>query len=192
MVSLNKGEKISLDKTVPGLVNVKVGLGWSPSTRPGVEFDLDASAFLLASNGKIPDDAHFIFYNNKVSPDASVTGADDDRTGGSSTGDDEEITINLSMVSSQIERIVIVVTIHDATARSQSFGDVKDSYVRVLNMADGSEIVRYDLTGDYSKADAVIFGELGRVPGGWDFTAIGDGSNAGLSGLCKQFGVNVS
>ena len=190
-VNLSKGGAVDLGKSNPGLTKVEAGLGWDPATG-NVEFDLDASAFLLGSNGKVSSDSDFVFYNNKFSADGAVQGADDDRSGGNSDGgDDETIQIDLSKVSSSVQRIAITVTINDADVRGQNFGQVKNSYVRVVNATNNSEILRYDLSGDFSKNDAVIFGEFSRTGSGWEFKAIGEGRTGGLLTLCKEYGINV-
>jgi tellurium resistance protein TerD len=190
-VNLEKGSTVSLSKENAGLTKVVVGLGWNPSETPGVDFDLDASAFLLSANGRVSSDGDFVFYGNKFSSDGSVEGAEDDLTGGSSDGDDEEINIDLTKVSAQVDRIAITATIHEAASRGQNFGQVSDAYIRVVDASNGSEILRYDLSGDFARDDAVHFGELVRNGNTWDFRAVGEGKSNGLFGLCREFGVNV-
>lgn len=190
-VNLTKGGEVSLSKEAPGLTHVLVGLGWDPM-KGGQDADLDASAFLLNAKGKVSSDSDFVFFNNKFSADGSVEGAEDDRSGGASDGDDdEEIKIDLGKVSANVEKIAISVTIHDAVARGQNFGMVENAYMRVVNATTGAEIVRYDLTGDFSKHDAIVFGEVYRSGATWSFRALGDGQTGGLMGICKLFGVNV-
>jgi tellurium resistance protein TerD len=191
MVNLTKGEKVNLVKESPGLSSVAVGLGWDPSGAPGVSFDLDSSAFLLDTSGKVVSDSHFIFFNNKTSPDGAVIGAEDDRTGDSSDGDDEIINIALDRVESSVESIAICVDIHDADEKGQNFGEVRDAFVRIVDVRTNDEIVRYDLTGDYSRSNAIVFGILRRVSGDWEFQAIGEGYSEGLVGLCRLYGVAV-
>lgn len=189
-VNLTKGGEVNLSKETPGLVKVIVGLGWDPLV--GANADLDASAFLLNSQGKVSVDADFVFYGNKFSADGAVEGAEDDRTGGASDGDDDEqIKIDLSKVSPNVSRIAISVTIHEAAARGLNFGMVQNAYMRVVNQSTGTEIVRYDLTGDFSNHDAIHFGEFYRDGSAWSFRAIGDGKTGGLANLCKTFGVNA-
>lgn len=190
-VNLEKGSTVSLSKENAGLTRVVVGLGWNPSEAPGVDFDLDASAFLLSASGKVASDKDFVFYGNKFSADGSVEGAEDDLTGGSSDGDDEEINIDLSKVAQEVNRIAITATIHEVVARGQNFGQVDDAYIRVVDASNDSEILRYDLTGDFARNDAVYFGELVRNGNSWDFRAVGEGKSNGLLGLCREFGVNV-
>ncbi|MCW2244661.1 tellurium resistance protein TerD [Azospirillum fermentarium] len=189
-VSLSKGGNISLSKEAPGLTAIDVGLGWDARVTDGAEFDLDASAFLLNGSGKIRTDADFIFYNNKVSSDGSVVHQGDNRSG-SGDGDDEVVAIDLAKVPGDVQKVAFSVTIHEAEARRQSFGQVNNAYIRVVNKADGKEIARYDLSEDYSTETAMIFGELYRHGSEWKFKAIGQGFGGGLGPLAKNFGVNI-
>ncbi len=189
-VSLTKGGNVNLTKEAPGLSEVIIGLGWDPRSTDGNEFDLDASAFLLNTTAKVPDDSHFIFYNNKVSVDTSVVHQGDNRSG-DGDGDDEKLEVYLNKVSAHIERIAFTVTIHDADARRQSFGMVANAYIRVVNKLDGKELARYDLTEDGSTETAMIFGELYRHGSDWKFRAVGQGFKGGLGPLAAHYGVNV-
>lgn len=189
-ISLSKGGNVSLSKTAPGLTNILIGLGWDVRATDGAAFDLDASAFMLKGDGKVRSDADFIFFNQKTSADGSVTHMGDNTTG-AGEGDDEVIKVNLAAVPAEVEKISVSVTIHDAEARKQNFGMVSQAFVRVVNEADGSEIVRYDLSEDFSVETALIFGEVYRNSGEWKFRAVGQGFQGGLGPLAKNFGVNV-
>ena len=189
-VSLSKGGNVSLSKEAPGLTAVKVGLGWDPRVTDGTEFDLDGSVFLLNDAGKVRSDADFVFYNNTTSADGSVTHGGDNRSG-QGDGDDETVDVNLAGVPADVQRVAFGVTIHDADARKQSFGQVSNAFIRVTNAADGKEIARYDLSEDYSTETAMIFGELYRNGADWKFKAIGQGYAGGLAALAGNFGVNV-
>jgi tellurium resistance protein TerD len=192
-VTLTKGGNISLDKAVADLKAILVGLGWKERGSQGVDFDLDASAFMLKADGKVRGDPDFIFYNNLRSSDGSVVHSGDNRTGGSGDdADDEEIQIDLRAVPPDVARIAVTVTIHDADARRQNFGQVTDAYIRVVNRDDGREIVRFDLTEDMSTETAMIFGEIYRREGQWKFRAVGQGYAGGLAALCRNFGVDVA
>ncbi|MDT4963975.1 MAG: tellurium resistance protein TerD, partial [Pseudonocardiales bacterium] len=146
-VSLSKGGNVSLTKEAPGLTAVLVGLGWDARTTSGAGFDLDASALMVGMSGKILSDAHFVFFNNLTSPDGSVEHTGDNLTG---EGDDEVIKVNLAGVPAEVDKIVVTVSIYDAETRSQSFGQVRNAYIRVINQADGAELTRYDLSEDAS------------------------------------------
>jgi tellurium resistance protein TerD len=189
-ISLSKGGNVSLSKTAPGLTKIIVGLGWDTRSTDGAAFDLDASAFLLKSDGKVRSDGDFIFYNQTKSPDGSVEHTGDNTTG-AGEGDDETIKVNLAAVPAEIDKIAISVTIHDAEARKQNFGMVSQAFVRVVNEADGKEIVRYDLSEDFSVETALTFGEVYRSSGEWKFRAVGQGFKGGLGPLAKNFGVSV-
>ncbi|MFI1577892.1 TerD family protein [Embleya sp. NPDC020630] len=189
-VSLAKGGNVSLSKAAPGLTAVAVGLGWDARSTTGADFDLDASALLLGNDGRVLSDLHFVFYNNLTSPDGSVQHTGDNLTG-EGEGDDETVNVDLASVPADVQRIVFPVSIHDAVARDQSFGQVRNAYIRVVNRADNNELARYDLTEDASTETAMVFGELYRNGNEWKFRAVGQGYASGLAGIAKDFGVNV-
>jgi tellurium resistance protein TerD len=189
-ISLNKGGNVSLSKTDPGLRKILIGLGWDARSTDGADFDLDASAFLLGANGKVPNDAAFIFYNNLVSSDGSVEHTGDNRTG-AGDGDDEAMKVALDRVPETIQTVAITVTIHDAAARGQSFGQVKNAFIRIVNDETNREIARYDLSEDYSTETAMVFGEVYRHNGEWKFRAVGQGYSGGLAAMCAQYGIDV-
>lgn len=188
-LTLQKGGNLSLSKTDPTLTKILIGLGWDPRATDGTEFDLDASAFLLGPNGKVRGDAGFIFYNQLKSTDGSVEHTGDNRSG-AGDGDDEVLKVDLSRVSVDIDKIAFTVTIHDADARKQNFGQVSGSFIRVINEVSGVEIVRYDLAEDASTETAMIFAELYRNNGEWKFRAVGSGFAGGLISLANSYGMN--
>ncbi|MEQ5186489.1 TerD family protein [Providencia alcalifaciens] len=189
-VSLSKGGNVSLSKAAPTMKNVLVGLGWDARSTDGQDFDLDASVFLLAANGKVRSDADFIFYNNLRSADGSVVHTGDNRTG-EGDGDDEALKIKLDMIPNDVDKVIFVVTIHDAQARRQSFGQVSGAFIRLVNDDNQIEVARYDLTEDASTETAMIFGELYRHGAEWKFKAVGQGFAGGLGALAAQHGVNI-
>lgn len=190
-VSLSKGGNVSLSKAAPTMKNMLVGLGWDVRATDGNDFDLDASAFLLGANGKVRGDADFIFYNNLQSADGSVIHAGDNRTG-EGDGDDEALNVKLNSVPTDVEKIVFVVTIHDAQMRRQNFGQVSGAFIRLVNDDTQQEVARYDLTEDASTETAMLFGELYRHGGEWKFRAVGQGYAGGLSSVCAQYGISAS
>lgn len=190
-VSLSKGGNVSLSKTDPGMKNVLIGLGWDVRATDGQDYDLDASVFLLAENGKVRNDLDFIFYNNLRSADGSVEHTGDNRTG-EGDGDDESIKIKLDKIPADVTKIVFVVTIHDATVRRQNFGQVEGAFIRLVNDDTQIEVTRYDLTEDASTETAMLFGELYRHNGEWKFRAVGQGYADGLASVCAQYGINAS
>ena len=189
-ISLNKGGNLSLSKTDPSLNQVLIGLGWDARATDGADFDLDASAFLLAANDKVRGETDFIFYNQTRSPEGSVEHTGDNRTG-EGDGDDEAVKINLAKVPDDVQKIAITVTIHDAENRGQNFGQVQNAFIRVVNDQTNVEIVRFDLNEDYSTETAMIFGELYRHNGEWKFRAVGQGYNGGLRAMCGQYGISI-
>jgi tellurium resistance protein TerD len=189
-VSLSKGGNVSLSKEAPGLTNIVVGLGWDLRTTTGTDFDLDASALVVNASGQVISDQHFIFFNNLKTPDGTVEHTGDNKTG-EGEGDDEQVKVNLAGLTADVDKIVFPVSIHDADARSQSFGQVRNAFIRVVNAADNVEIARYDLSEDASTETAMLFGELYRNGAEWKFRALGQGYASGLSGIAKDYGVNV-
>ncbi|RQS59118.1 TerD family protein [Burkholderia sp. Bp8963] len=188
-LTLQKGGNLSLSKEAPGLTRILVGLGWDPRATDGTEFDLDASAFLLGASGKVRGDADFIFYNQLKSADGSVEHTGDNRTG-AGDGDDEVIKVDLSRVPADIDKIAFTVTIHDADARKQNFGQVSNSFIRIVNETSSAEIVRYDLAEDASTETAMIFAELYRHNNEWKFRAVGQGYAGGLRAVANGYGMN--
>ena len=186
-VSLNKGGNVSLTKTAPGLSRILIGLGWDARSTDGVAFDLDASMFVLNANGKVRTDADFVYYNNKLAVNGAVEHTGDNTTG-AGDGDDESIKVDLSKIPADVSKFAISVTIHEAQDRRQNFGMVSNSFVRIVNEANGAEIARYDLSEDASTETAMIFAEIYRNGEEWKFKAIGQGFAGGLGPLARNFG----
>ena len=187
-LSLSKGGNLSLSKEAPGMTKVLVGLGWDARSTDGQDFDLDASAFLLKADGKVRADSEFIFYNQLKSVDGSVEHTGDNRTG-EGDGDDEAIKVDLSKVPADIDRIAFTVTIHEAEARKQNFGQVRGAFIRIVNQDNNSEVARYDLAEDASTETAMIFAELYRNGAEWKFRAVGQGFAGGLKPLAESYGL---
>ena len=187
-LSLSKGGNLSLSKEAPGMTKVLVGLGWDARSTDGQDFDLDASAFLLKADGKVRADSDFIFYNQLKSTDGSVEHTGDNRTG-EGDGDDEAIKVDLSKVPADIDRIAFTVTIHEADARRQNFGQVRNAFIRIVNQDNNSEVARYDLAEDASTETAMIFAELYRNGAEWKFRAVGQGFAGGLKPLAESYGL---
>jgi tellurium resistance protein TerD len=189
-ISLQKGGNVNLSKEAPGLTKMTVGLGWDIRATDGAAFDLDGAVFLLNQSGKVRSDSDFIFYNNLKSADGSVVHSGDNRTGAGEC-DDETVTIDLSKLPADVDKIVVGVTIHDAEARRQNFGMVGKAFIRCINANGNTEIARYDLSEDGSTEAAMIFGEVYRNGADWKFRAIGQGFQGGLGPLAKNYGVAV-
>lgn len=189
-VSLTKGGNVSLTKIAPSLTAVSVGLGWDIRTTTGADFDLDASALVCGENGKVVDNGHFVYFNNLRSPDGSVEHTGDNLTG-EGDGDDETLNVNLANMPSSVSKVVFPVSIYDADAHQQSFGQVVNAYIRVVDVATGNELARYDLSEDASTETAMVFGELYRNNAEWKFRAIGQGYASGLAGIATDYGVSL-
>ena len=189
-VTLSKGQNVSLSKTDPLLKHILIGLGWDARSSDGQDFDLDASVFMTTDNGKVPSDDYFVFYNQLKSPCGSVQHTGDNLTG-DGDGDDESVIVELEKVPANIKSLFITVTIHDAEMRRQNFGQVSNAFVRLVNHETGQEVLRFDLSEDYSTETAMVFGEVYRHNSDWKFRAIGQGYTGGLLALCNQYGVTV-
>ena len=190
-ISLQKGGNLSLSKTDPSLREVLVGLGWASRTSDGADFDLDASLFMVQDNGKVRGDHDFIFYNQLKSTCGAIEHTGDNKTG-AGEGDDEALKIRLADVPGAITRLLIAVTIHDAEQRRQNFGMVQDAFVRIVNLDTDTEIVRFDLSEDYSTETAMVFAEIYRHNSEWKFRAVGQGYAGGLAALAIQHGVEIA
>lgn len=192
MVTLDKGQRVSLTKDHPGLKHVQICLGWDTNMYDGDDFDLDASVFLLTDIGKVNNENDFIFYYNKQHPTGAVIHMGDNRTG-SGDGDDEVINIDFTKLPEYCTQIAVVVTIYEAEKRSQNFGMVDNAYIRLVDSNTKEEILRYDLSDseDTSLSTAVEFSRLYQKDGEWKFKAVGQGFSGGLKIMCNKFGVDT-
>lgn len=182
-INLQKGQKIDI-----GLTQLSVGLGWNPNEGTGYDFDLDASAFMIDGNRFIPDDSFFVFYGNTDSPDKALHHTGDDPTGGNSAdGDDETIIVDLTQVDNKIVEILFVVTIHDAQTRKQNFGQVRNSYIRIVDNSNGEEVAKYELGEDFSIETGVEFGRLYKKDNKWKFEASGIGYKEDLAFFVSKY-----
>lgn len=191
-VSLKKGESVNLTKESDALSKVQVGLGWDMRTTTGPAYDLDASAIACGTDGKVISDDWFICYakGHDLSPDGTIQYGGDNLTG-EGEGDDETITIDLSAIAKEVERIVFIVSIYEADERKQHFGDVANSYIRVVDLPTGKELTNFNLREDYEKLTALVVAEVYRKDAEWKFRAIGDGYASGLKGIATDYGVHV-
>ena len=167
-----------------------VGLGWEPNEGTGYEFDLDVSAIMVDKNRRIPKEEFFIFYNNLTSPDGALehTGDNPDGQSDDEDGDEESIIVDLSKVDPRIEEILFVVTIEDYEARKQNFGQVRNSYIRLIDESNGNEVVAiYELDEDFSIETGVEFGRLYKRNGAWKFEASGIGYREDLAFFLEKY-----
>ncbi len=190
MVDLSKGGKVSLEKVAPGLKKFLVGLQWDVNRYDGgAEFDLDASAF-VTKDGKVVTETDFVFYRNPKHPSGAVWSTGDNRTG-EGDGDDEQILVDLDKVPAGYNEIYFTITIYDAEARSQNFGQVENAMIHLTNPETGEDLVKYDLSEDFSAETAIVAAKLYLHNGEWKFAAIGQGFTGGLAALCNNFGISV-
>lgn len=191
-ISLAKGQKVDLTKGNPSLTKVLVGLGWDVNVfDSGADFDLDAAAFMLGDNGKCPTEKEFVFYGNLEHTSGALKHMGDNLTG-EGEGDDEQILVDLTKIPSNISKIAFTVTIYDSDVRRQNFGQVSNSFIRMVDATTDTELIRYDLGEDFSIETAVVVGELYRHNGEWKFNAIGSGFQGGLAALCGHYGIEVA
>ena len=190
-VILSKGEKVDLTKGNPSLNKLMIGLGWDTNQYDGeADFDLDASLFMLKANDKVGNDKDFVFYGNLTHESKSVVHTGDNRTG-EGDGDDEVIKVDLSKVPSDYTKLSIVVTIYEAEKRLQNFGMVSNAYIRLVDESNGEEILRYDLSEDFSTQTALVIGEIYKHNDEWKFKAVGSGYDGGLARLCATYGIDA-
>ena len=192
-INLKKGQRVALEDSMKLAM---VGLGWDTNRYDGgYDFDLDASVFLLGSNGKLLRDEDFVFYNNLNGRDGAVVHTGDNLTG-DGDGDDEVIMIDFTKIPEEITKIAVVVTIYDADVRRQNFGQVDNAYIRLAKLADefdtvGTPILRFDLTEEFSVDTALVVAEIYKRNGEWKFNAVAAGYEGGLEAICRSFGANV-
>ena len=168
-----------------------IGLGWDVNQFDGADFDLDASAFMLGDNGKVPTQDEFVFYGNLKHKSEAVIHMGDNLTG-EGDGDDEQIQVDLTKVPAGVSKIAFAVTIYDSDVRKQNFGQVSNAYIRIVDMDTNQEMIRYDLGEDFSIETAVVVGEIYQHNGEWKFNAIGSGFQGGLAALCGNYGIDVA
>lgn len=181
-INLEKGQRV--DVKTPSFV---VGLGWDTNTSStGTDFDLDASVFILGENKKILADDYFVFYNNLKSPEGAVEHTGDNLTG-EGEGDDEQIKVDLSKINPNAMEICIVVTIHKADERRQNFGQVRNSFIRIVDAVTKEEVLKYELDEDFSVETAVEFGRIYKRNGEWKFEAVGVGQRGGLEDYLTKY-----
>lgn len=184
-ISLKKNEGVDLEKRL----YFYVGLGW---TLESDHCDLDVSAFILTDEKKVKENGDFLFYHNKAHKSGAVLLGPDNQEGGNGRDDNEHVDVDLSRVPDYARKIVFVVTIYDAENRGQNFGKVSNAFIRVVDMEQRKEIIRYDLPKHFSKDTAVKVGELEKNPAGnWSFRAIGKGVRGGLKAVCTEFGIDA-
>jgi tellurium resistance protein TerD len=187
-INLVKGQRVDI-----GLQKLGVGLGWDPNPNASShDYDLDASAFMVAADSQVPNESFFVFYGNQESPDGAVRSSGDDRTGGSSDGDDETLEVDLSRLDPRIDQIVFAVSIYDAELRKQNFGQVRNSFIRIYNSLTNEEICKYELEEDFSIETALEFGRLYKRNDAWKFEALGTPANGGLDSLVKKYALAYS
>jgi tellurium resistance protein TerD len=183
VINLRRGDRVAV-----GFTNITVGLGWEPNEGTGAKFDLDVSAIMIDSERKLLNKGYFVFYNNLNSPDGSVTHTGDDPDGESSDGgDDESIIIDLNKVSSDVNEILFVVTIDSAEEKRQNFGQVRDSYIRLVDNNTGNEVMKYELGEDFSIETGIEFGRLYRRNNEWKFDASGIGYREDLAFFLSKY-----
>ncbi len=180
-INLQKGQRENLNAQ-----KFTIGLGWDTNaSSTGAAFDLDASVFILGANSKLVSDEYFVFYNNAKSPDGAVTHTGDNLTG-DGDGDDESILVDLSKINPAVQEICVVVTIHDAIDRKQNFGQVRNSFIRVVDESN-NVLVKYELDEDFSVETAIEFGRIYKKEGQWKFEAVGAGMKGGLEDYLKKY-----
>lgn len=192
VTKVEKGGNVNLSKNSPNMTKVLVGLGWDPRTTDGQPFDLDASAIVCGAGNKVLSEEHFVFFNNLSDPEGSVVHQGDNLTG-DGDGDDEQLIVDLTKISPEAEKVVVIVSIYDAESRNQSFGQVSNSYIRLIDNDNPlGEEVRYDLGEDASTERSMVFAEIYKNNGDWKFRAIGQGYGEGLAGVIRDYGLSAA
>lgn len=178
---IQKGQKVMLENSGK-LKGIRASIGWNVNNQ---NCDVDVSAFMLNNTGKVMGDTWFVFYGQEKSPDSSV------QFSLSSTGDREEIKVDLTRLNSGVAKIVFVLTINEAIQKKLNFSMIKDAYIRIIDEENNTEIVSFMMDEYYSNVTSMMIGEMYLHNGVWKFNAIGNGVAKDLAGLCEMYGVNV-
>lgn len=205
MINLQKGQKIDLTKTNPGLNKIMIGLGWDPIKKSGgggggllgglfggggaktANIDCDASVYLLDANQKLIKKNNLVYFGNKKSPCGAVLHMGDNITG-QGDGDDEQIQIDLSRIPSDVHRLVFVVNIYQCVQRKQHFGMIQNAFIRAVDGGNGQEICKFNLSQGHDGKTALILGEVYRHNGEWKFAATGEATeDTGLETLSRRY-----
>lgn len=182
-LNLEKGEKVDLTKTHPGLTQIVVGCGWDVNNSGGADFDLDTTIVLLKEDKSVFEGAKgVIYFNNKEGFGLKHNG---DNLTGAGDGDDETINVNLAAIPAEVKRAVVIINIYQAESRRQHFGQVRNAFVRVYEPS-GNELAKYDLSEDYSGKTGMIMGQIYRHNGEWKFEAMGNGANGSINDIVSQ------
>ena len=200
-INLQKGQRVDLTKSNPGLSKIMVGLGWDPVKNAGgggmfgglfgggggANIDCDASVIMLGANDRLQNNKDVIYFGNLRSNDGSVQHSGDNLTG-DGDGDDEQIMVDLNRVPSNIQKVVFVVNIYDCIKRKQHFGMIQNAFIRIVNPSNNQELIHYNLSDNYSGLTCLVTGEIYRHGNDWKFAAIGSGTNsASLSEVVRSF-----
>lgn len=191
---LKPGQTVDLTRIDPTLKKIKIGLGWDVIGFENEAPDLDASVFLLNRNGKTEADEDFVFYNNTKNLDASVVHLGDSRTG-AGDGDDEIIEIDLLSLPFEIQKAVFSVSIYDAAMRNHTFKNVRNCYLRIVNVDTDNEMMRFYLDKEFEEnaaATGLIVGAVTREGASWVFDAIGQFEPGGLQKIATDYGIVVA
>lgn len=152
--------------------------------KSGYDYDLDAWVAFL-ENGKLKDFGSVCYYGKK---DMGSTNGNfvhhhgDDLTGGGDVNaDNEQIDIHLNAIPSKYDSAIVGVTIYQGKGRHQSFGEIRNFFVRVVDKRDGFEICRYadQVASEYKDAITFIVGKIYKENGEWQFRAEGYGTRDG-------------
>lgn len=182
---LSQGTRFNISKEAPNLQEIGIGLGWEK--RAGnMQFDLDVAVAMLTRHDKLPSKEYFVFYGNLISKDSAVQHSGDERSGGT-RGDDELIVVNLSNVQSDVDEILFLVSIFDGKVKRQHFGQLINAYIRVFDLEDQRELLRYDLDQELKFQTSGEFGRLSRKKNQWEFVATGRGEYGGLKELRQMY-----
>jgi len=182
-INITKGSSLNLSKEAPSLRKIMIGLGWDTGE---YIIDLDTSAFMLSEDGKIPEDEYFVFYNNLTSPDGAFEHTGDNRTG-EGDGDDEMILANLAKVNPAVTEIVIIVSIYDAKNKGHHFGLLQNAFIRVYDVDNKTELLKYTLNESHDNCTEIEFGKFHKNNNEWEFTALGIGSSNGLQRFVDKY-----
>ncbi len=188
-IKLKKGQKLSLNDNAENLSRLLVTLDFNVIKNVNVEFDLDASIFMVDINGKT-NEKDFIFYENTNSTCGGVVIKQDHNTN-LKEAYDECIQLNLNLIPESIQKLAFTTTIYEANERLQNLGHVSEGYFRIIDGNTKQEILNYRFDEKLSLETAMVVAEIYRYKSEWKINCIGSGFRGGLEALCSNYGIET-
>lgn len=185
MPLLKRGANVALTQEIPNLRGVVIGARFAAGAEKALLDNLVLATILGDAAGHALSAEHFVFFNQLAAPDLSVRQLEE------ALGEDtEQVEIDLADVPASVERIVFVAYLNDPASARRTLGQLRDCTVRVLDLADNTELVRSEnLATALGPETALTLGELYRQGKNWKFKVVGEGYAHGLAGVAEDYRV---